>query len=209
MRVLIVLLLTLMPLCVFADNLGNYGPVYPIVEQDLLSFIHQKLLALQKSGGIDKVNKEFAQRAKEHIKRPQPVSGLSKATEIKSHDFDPTIIVTRNITTEDGTIIAHNGDSFNPLERVSMTDNLVFFDSDDEEQLRWVKSFMKKHKNVKLILVKGDVVKTKEKLKAPIYFDQRGTLTTRFSIKEIPAIAYQEKMKIKIVSFPASEVTDD
>ena len=208
MRIFILLLFTLMPLSLLAENLGNYGPVYPIVEQDLLSFIHQKLLAMEKSGEIDKLNQGFVKKSKEHIKRPQPVSGLSKATEIKSHDFDPTIIVTRDIRTEDGTIIASKGDAFNPLERVSMTDNLVFFDSDDEEQVRWVKSFMKRHKGVKLILVKGDVVETKKKLKKTIYFDQRGTICSRFSITEIPAIAYQEKMKIRVVSFPASEVTE-
>ena len=54
----------------------------------------------------------------------------------------------------------------------------------------------------RIILVGGSVFKLKEELgkehENKIYFDQQGELTTKFNIKASPAVAVQDRLRLKI-----------
>ena len=50
----------------------------------------------------------------------------------------------------------------------------------------------------KIILVGGSPLQLEEELGVSIYFDQQGSLTSKFGIQHSPAIAIQEGLKIRI-----------
>ncbi len=66
-----------------ASDHGVVGQTFPIIETDLLSVIEQRLTKLQASGGIDRMNAEFARRAEAKVRRPTPVAGITPATQAR------------------------------------------------------------------------------------------------------------------------------
>jgi conjugal transfer pilus assembly protein TraW len=51
---------------------------------------------------------------------------------------------------------------------------------------------------MRIILTGGKILELQEELRETLYFDQAGELTSRFGIKQVPAIAQQEGKRIKI-----------
>jgi conjugal transfer pilus assembly protein TraW len=76
-----------------------------------------------------------------------------------------------------------------------MTKVLLFIDGDEKAHVRWTLDKIKNDPAAKVILVKGSPLKLQERLDRPIYFDQYGTLATKLGIKQVPAIAFQDKEK--------------
>ncbi|WP_375326305.1 hypothetical protein [Candidatus Tisiphia endosymbiont of Nemotelus uliginosus] len=57
----------------------------------------------------------------------------------------------------------------------------------------------------KIILIAGKPLELERMLKYKIYFDQFGTLTSKFGIKFAPAIVEQESRALKIVEICINE----
>ena len=60
---------------VLAKDYGQHGAVFPVIEDDLLSAIESKLIAMQASGALDRANKQLAARTEAHVRRPPRVAG--------------------------------------------------------------------------------------------------------------------------------------
>ena len=86
------------PLTVGARDLGAIGPTYPIAEPNLLQVILDRLQAAQRSGELDRVNRQAQQRLRDQVENPPPVAGVVKTAQARSFHFDPTLQVTRAIT---------------------------------------------------------------------------------------------------------------
>ncbi|MDR0774377.1 MAG: hypothetical protein LBE72_03600 [Rickettsia sp.] len=78
---------------------------------------------------------------------------------------------------------------------------MIFIDSRDKEQVEWFKqqqsSSVIKAED-KLILVAGRPLDLQKELDREVYFDQAGVLTTKFKIKQVPAIIQQEGKVLRI-----------
>ena len=62
-----------------AADLGTWGDLWPVREQDKLQLITQRLQKLQTSGQWDQTMDEFKQRVIENSQRPAPVEGIIRA----------------------------------------------------------------------------------------------------------------------------------
>lgn len=180
-----------------ASDHGVVGQTFPIIETDLLSVIEQRLTKLQASGGIDRMNAEFARRAEAKVRRPTPVAGITPATQARVWAFDPTIVIEKDVKDQKGNYVARAGQTVNPLDFVAMHQALVFVDGDDKAQMEWATSQYSDLK-AKIILVSGSPIEEMTERKRRFYFDQEGRLTGKFGVRHTPAVAEQDVKVIKV-----------
>ncbi len=181
------------------NTLETIGPVYSIKEQDFLEYIKNKLLAMQKSGALKRLQEKQLKRAKKHIERPIPVAGITRTT--KPHVFyvNQSIRIDHTITDQKGRIIVMAGTQVNPFDYISMSEDLVFIDGDDPEQVKWAMHMHARyHGHTKAILNKGSPIDLMKKWKQRFYFDQKGVLTKKFHLHHVPAIVSQSGKLLRI-----------
>lgn len=174
---------------------GVYGELFEIEEKDLLEHVTSRLKDLEEKGELKWIQDGIQKRIMKNIEEPRDIDGIIKTKEARIFEFDPTIEVTENLKDQKGRIFAKKGDKYNALNYITYSKTLLFIDGNDEEQIEWAKLKLLKHKNVKIILVKGKPLKLQERLKRPIYFDQYGIITKRMGIKQAPARVWQEEGK--------------
>ena len=171
----------------YAADLGTWGDLWPVREQDMLELITQRLQGLQQSGQWDKTMGEFKQRVIENSQRPAPVEGLHRAEKYAQRWFDPSIRLTEDLKDNEGRVFAHQGELINPLKTVPFMQTLYFINGDDPDQIAWMKRQVPETLMSKIILVRGSVPDTSAALDSRIYFDQNGVLSKRFGLTSVPA----------------------
>jgi len=196
-----------------ADDLGAYGATFRVSEIDLFEMLRAKLQAAQKSGKIDDLNKAFAARAIKGINRPKPVGApgsgpvegggagpLTKAVANRSWLFDPSVVVPRDFADQNGRLFARAGDIINPLDRIPTYRRvLIFIDGDDPVQVHFaLKRFKSDPQQVKIILTNGAPLELMRKEKVEVFFDQNGTLTTKFKFAHVPAVVERDGRALRI-----------
>lgn len=194
-----VLLFTLMaPVICFAGDLGQIGRTYEIREPDFEEVLRAKIAGLEKSGELEKIKTQIQQKAKDQVARPKPVSGLATVTKSRERHFDPSIVTTKPVTDQKGTIIAPIGTRVNPLDHVSLGKPLFLFNSDDPKQVELARTLLKKYGQMTLVLTGGNYIDTMKQLKTKVFFDQAAQLTRRFQITAVPSLITQDGKRLKI-----------
>lgn len=187
-----------------ARDFGVSGKLAPIEEIDPLQIIQKKLKTMEERGELEHHNLELQKKTKAAIERPRPVEGITKATKARVFYYDPTYVVQDDLKDHQGQIIHSKGTRINPLETVNLSQNLLFFDGDDEDQVAFAKEKLKEVP-LKLILIKGAPLALSEKLKVPVYFDQSGLLTKKLRVHHVPALVTQDKFRLRIKVFDLKE----
>lgn len=181
-----------------AKDLGTIGVISPIVEQDPIQLIQQKLKTMEDLGELKQHQHALAKKAKDAVERPLPVEGITRATKSRLFTYDPTYEVKKDIKDHRGQILYSKGTRVNPLETVNLSQSLLFFDGDDEEQVAFVKEKIEEaflvRASLRLILVRGAPLVLSEEFQRPVYFDQGGFLTKKLGIKHVPAIVSQSSL---------------
>ena len=90
-------------------------------------------MLLVSKGKLDELNARFAERVKAKVMRPTPVAGMVAATESRTWEYDPTITLESDIRDAKGNLIAVAGQRINPLDKITMSEKLLFIDGDDIE----------------------------------------------------------------------------
>ncbi len=180
-----------------AKDLGMRGAVFTIEEPDLLEVLAAKLSNMVKSGEWEKITEESIEGAKQRMMRPQPVSGLRRATKTVSRQFDPSITVDRDLADHRGVVFARAGTRVNPLEMIGLREPLFFVDGDDPAQVRWVLAEQAKRSG-KIILVNGSPIEFMRTHKKRAFFDQGGVMTRRFDLKAVPSVIEQDEYRLRI-----------
>ncbi|EJK1259047.1 type-F conjugative transfer system protein TraW [Salmonella enterica] len=179
--------LMLLSCSVMAADLGTWGDLWPVDEPDMLTVIETRLHALQQSGEMDKKMGEFRERVVRNSQRPPPVEGIRQATRYERRWFDPSVRMDKDLADHQGRVFARKGQVLNPLALVPFNETLFFINADDPEQISWVKRQKPDSLISRIILVRGNIPETSEKLDSRIFFDQNGALTSRFGISAVPA----------------------
>lgn len=170
-----------------AADLGTWGDLWPVREQDMLQLITQRLQTLQTTGKWDQTMDEFKQRVIENSQRPVPVEGIKRAEKYEQRWFDPSIRLTEDLKDNEGRVFARKGEVVNPLKTVPFVQTLYFINGDDADQVAWMKRQVPETLMSKIILVRGSVPETSAELDSRIYFDQNGVLSQRFGLTTVPA----------------------
>lgn len=190
------------PLWGRAENLGVIGPTYPIAEPHLLDFIQQRLRDKERSGELKRLEDQARARGIDTVAHPKPVPGIAPTETARTFYYDPSFTLDRNIFDDKGHLLFAAGTRKNPLEIVSMSKHLLFFDARDDKQVaraRKLLDFYQGRKvNVKPILVGGSYLDLMRSWRIPVYYDQHGLLTRRFGIGHVPALVSQEGMRLRI-----------
>lgn len=180
-----------------AKDFGLYGNSFPIIEEDLLKVISNRLAEIESSGKIDAHNKAISLKTEQQIENPKPVD-LKTASKTRTFYYDPAYIVKQDIRDLEGNLIVKAGTIINPFDSISLSKPLVFLDGDDEHQLTWLNKTLEEYKELTIILTKGQPIKLSETLQEEVFFDQQGLITTKLKIEHVPALVTQEDKRLKI-----------
>lgn len=168
-----------------ATDFGTIGHTFPIEEQDLLEYMRERILCA-------------SMEEKKKLEQIQVISAhkevkLDQARENRCFFYDPTVTTQADIKDSKGKVIVAKGTHYNPLEHMSLKDNLLFFDATQKSHLDWAK-----RTRGLWILTKGSPIALEEQEGFPIYFDQFGSITHKLGIQAIPAKVSQEGYLLKI-----------
>lgn len=172
------------------NNLGNYGQVFPVIEEDIRAVIMKRLHHMDSTGELVRRQREIDTRVANHVVRPSPLS-LNVTNKPEVFRVDPTVTVSQDIWTPDGGLVAKAGTRINPFERVHFSKTLFFFNGDDAEQVAWAKAHYRDYAQVKFILTGGDIRDAAAAF-GRIYFDMGGVLTTQLQIRHVPSVVNQD-----------------
>ena len=181
-----------------AKDFGVVGRTSEIKEVDAIEEIKGKLSDMEARGELDEHNERMKKEVSDRIKSPKSLN-LGRVSEVREYEYDPSIEVKEDLRDARGIVFHRKGTKVNPLDVVSMPYELIFFDGEDEEQLKYViKKYEESEIKPKLILTGGSPIKLEEEYKLDFYFDQRGVLIKQLGIKAVPAIVMQDGKVLKI-----------
>ena len=182
-----------------AMDLGVIGPTYEISEPHLLQMIEQRLREKERSGELGRLEAEARKRGIATVKNPPPVTGLRPTDTVRTFYFDPSFALDRNILGPQGELLFAAGTRKNPLEVVSLSRHLLFFDARDPRQVGRARQLIALYQGrVKPILVGGSYLDLMQSWHVPVYYDQQGLLTRRLGITQVPALVSQEGLRLRI-----------
>lgn len=186
-----------------AESLGTIGPTYPIAEKSLLEVIMARLRAKDASGELRRHEQEARERAAYAVNNPTPVDGLRRAQAARTFYFDPSFTLQSNVIDSEGAVLFPAGTRKNPLEVVSLSKHLLFFDARDPGQVARARELIEHYQGkVKPILVGGSYLDLMKRWNRPVFYDQEGTLVRKFGIAAVPAIVSQEGQRLRIDEVP-------
>ena len=184
---------------VLAMDLGVIGPTYEISEPHLLQMIERRLREKERSGELKRLEAQARARSIEAVKNPPPVAGLHPTETTRTFYLDPSFTLDRNILGPKGELLFAAGLRKNPLEVVSLSRHLLFFDARDKRQVGRAQQLIAFYQGrVKPILVGGSYLDLMKSWHIPVYYDQQGRLTRRLGIKQVPALVSQEGLRLRI-----------
>ena len=182
-----------------AMDLGAIGPTYEISERHLLQMIEQRLREKERSGELGRLEAEARKRGIATVKNPPPVTGLRPTDTMRTFYFDPSFTLDRNIFGPQGELLFAAGTRKNPLEVVSLSRHLLFFDARDPRQVGRARQLIALYQGrVKPILVGGSYLDLMQSWHVPVYYDQQGLLTRRLGITQVPALVSQDGLRLRI-----------
>lgn len=182
-----------------AVDLGTIGPTYEIAEPHLLAFIEQRLREKERSGELQRLVEAARARGIDTVRQPPPVEGLRTTERPRTYYVDPSFTLDRNITDPQGRLMFAAGTRKNPLEVVSLSRHLLFFDARDPRQVKHARELSGRYAGrIKPILTGGSYLDLMKAWRVPVYYDQSGTLTRRFGIRQVPALVSQDGLRLRI-----------
>ena len=200
-RLIILSTVILATLSANAKDFGTKGHTHAIKEQPFLQMLHERLQGVD----MEKEKEKMEQVAKEKIQNPPAIEDVKPA--VKNHTFyyDPTYVLDEDALLPCGKVLHKAGTTVNPLEHMDLNRRLFFVDSREKDQVNWLKAELnnplpeqKEPVEDRIILVGGRPIELEKELGVSVYFDQQGSLTSKFGIQHSPAIAVQEGLKIRI-----------
>jgi conjugal transfer pilus assembly protein TraW len=182
-----------------ALDLGAIGPTYGIDEPHLLKEIERRLRAKERSGELARLMEEARTRGISAVRSPKPVDGIAATSKARTFFVDPTFTLDRNIVDSQGRLLFPAGTRKNPLDIVTLSKRLVFFDGRDARQVSRAQQVITTYGGrVKPILTGGSYLELMKAWRTPVFYDQGGVLTRRFGIRQVPAVVSQEGSRLRI-----------
>ena len=175
----------LISFCALTVNAQALGPVYPVIEPDLLTLLKEH--AREESQRANSRINQNRNRLENWAKAPLGTS-LPAALETKRHRFD-----------SNPEVKAYIGSDYQR--------EWLFIDANNAEQVNLAQVFTNKNSAIRrVILVSGSVEKTQKVLEKRVWFDQAGALIRRLKIEALPAFVQLDATGITVTQAPASRL---
>ena len=138
----------------------------------------------------------------------KPVDGITTVQKAAQRLIDPTVTYAQAVKADDGRIVVPAGSRVNPLDLISLSKVLVFFDGRDPAQRDAVGRLLasKGQLTVKPILVAGSWLDLTKAWKTQVFFDQHGTLSRRFGVTAVPSVIRQQGRMLQLDEIPAKDL---
>ena len=189
-----------------AKDLGVRGATWPVAEPDLLAQIESRLLEMERSGELARLEIQARANARRKLEEPDPAPGIAPARERRSRLWDPAITVARDIRTPDGTLIAAAGMRVNPLERMTLVRDLLFVDGRREAEIAWALAREEESgRPSKIVLLAGRPLDLMRRHRRPFFFDQGGRLAARLGLRFTPSVVAQGGALLRITEIPVDD----
>ena len=155
------------------------GATWPIAEPDLLGEIEVRLLEMERSGELARLEARGPRAAPGGRWRNRSrCRGSRRQGRNAVALFDPAIVVERDIRTADGAPIAAAGTrGRTPLELMSLTRALLFVDGRRDAEIAWA---LAHGRPAKIVLLAGRPLELMRRHRRPFFFDTGGRLAARF-----------------------------
>ena len=184
---------------IYAIDLGNVGPAYPITEPDFLVEVKSIVKRKVDNGEWKAIEQSLRRDTIQSLEHPLPVGAFTVAQENNVRYFDPTTTLQRDILDLEGQVMCPAGTKVNPLDVVTVGSALFFFDADDPKQVAVLEQTQTRlHGQVKPVAVAGSYLALSRKLDQTIYFDQAASYTTKLGIDVVPTLVSQDGNQLKI-----------
>lgn len=175
----------LISFCALTVNAEALGPVYPVIEPDLLTLLKEH--AREESQQANSRINQNRNRLENWAKAPQGTS-LPAALETKRHRFD-----------SNPEVKAYIGSDYQR--------EWLFIDANNAKQVNLAQVFTNKNSAIRrVILVSGSVEKTQKVLEKRVWFDQAGALIRRLKIEALPAFVQMNASGISVTQAPVSQL---
>ena len=192
-----------------AKDLGVRGETWAVAEPDLLAGIEARLIEMERSGELARLQGEARSRARARLEEPEPVAGIAPARSERTRLFDPSIAVERDLRAADGTLIAAAGARVNPLRSHPLTRDLLFIDARREAEVRWALERIHAGEGpVKVVLLAGRPLELARRHGMRVFFDQGGRLAVRFGLTRTPSLVERAGSRLRITEIPVED-TDE
>ena len=189
-----------------AKDLGVRGQTWPVAEPDLLMQIEARLLEMERSGELARLQEEARVRVRSRLEAPEPVAGIAPARTGRSWLFDPSITVERDIRGPDGNVIVAAGTRVDPFAHAPLTRGLLFVDGRRDAEIAWALAReTERGRPAKIVLLAGRPLDLMRRHRRPFFFDLGGGLATRFGLRFTPASVEQAGSKLRISEFPVDD----
>ena len=196
------LVLSLFAVQARAEDLGVRGATWPIAEPDLLVEIEARLVDMQRSGELARLEREARARALARLEAPEPVAGIAPARAPRSRLFDPGTVLDRDLRGADGTLVAARGTRIDPLAHVPLTRDLLFIDGRREVEVAWA---LGRKDASKIVLLAGRPLALARRHARPFFFDQGGRLGARLGLERTPSLVVREGTRLRIDEIPLED----
>lgn len=188
---------------VHPHDLGVIGPVYEIAEPNLIDVIVAKLRHAEATGDLRRLQQTARNTAHRVLDDPAPVATVTRATKARRYTYDPSLVVPYAITDAEGNLIVPPGTRVNPLDTVTLSKALIFFDARDATQITRARSLIDQRQGpVKLILTGGSTLDLSRRWQMPVFYDQGGALVEKLRIQHVPALVTQDGKQLRIDELP-------
>ena len=194
-----------LPGAVSAKDLGVRGATWPVAEPDLLAQIEARLVEMERSGELARLEQEARANSRRKLEEPDPVPGIAPAREERSRLWDPAITVARDIRSADGMLIAAAGTRVNPLERMTLVRDLLFVDGRRTAEIACA---LAHERPAKIVLLAGRPLELMRRHRRSFFFDQGGRLAARFGIAATPSLVERAGTQLRIAEVPVEERDD-
>jgi len=111
-------------------DLGPQGATREIAEVDMIELMKE---------AAQRVDMEaYGRKQMENYWKQREFTALPAATQTRTREVDPTVVITEAITAPDGTVLAYPGQRLNPLDALPFSMTLLVFNGADDAQVAWV-----------------------------------------------------------------------
>src|SRR5690606_31782006 len=99
-----------------AEDLGQYGNRWSIEEHDGVEQMLDKQREMDKDGSLRKLQEKYRDDFVHRLENPDPIPGISTATESRTFFVDPSIAMPEPVVNAQGVVVVPAGTRINPLD---------------------------------------------------------------------------------------------
>lgn len=195
--ILVIFFMFILPVNVFAKDLGVVGSTYAINEKDLIEEIQSRARQIDWENYFNYSNIEKAVKGY----RPEGLRKLSEAKKNRTFSVDLTYTLDFDITDGNGNVLYPKGYTFNPLDYIIFPNILVMIDGESRGQVDWFKrSKYAQDQSVMLLITGGSYWDLVMELKRPVFYATQDILH-RFRIQSVPSVVRQKGRLMEVTEY--------